>query len=337
MSVKVAPGVRLSASSRGVRGHLGPRVARVHVGGGRSGISTGAGPFTVYESLGGSPRKNTQGMTPKQAERMQQVDLAARQLNHLENLHRQDFAGPVRQLVAAAALPKFSKLLGTAEKRTLRGVSPFDREVRRSKRREARLLAERWALDLMTLAEDERRSKQDSIDLEWAALHSNQPLAVGRALAAAFRASSRPVRVVGVEDGEAHLVVTVDGQHVVPESKPATTPSGAPTLHKLTKTDRAAWHRQVVASQILLTAKEAMATAPALEAVRVVAVDQAGTATVAARVGRRSLDRADWRTDAWRILTGLDPETRCSLRARTHELLTIDLKGDAVYGAIARD
>lgn len=336
MSVKVAPGVRLSASSRGVRGHVGPRVARVHVGGGRSGISTGAGPFTVYESLGGSPRKNTQGMTPKQAERMQQVDLAARQLNHLENLHRQDFTGPARQVVVAAALPTFGKLLATAEKHTLSGVSPFDREVRKSKRREARVLAERWALDLMMLAEDERRSKQDSIDMEWTALHSNQPLAVGRALAAAFSASSRPVRVLGVEDGEAHLIVTVDGQQVVPESKPATTPSGAPTLHKLTKTDRAAWHRQVVASQVLLAAKETMAAAPAIEAVRVVAVDQAGTPVVAARVGRRSLDGADWRTDAWRILTGLDPAMRCSLRARTHELLTIDLSGDANYGAIVR-
>ena len=42
-SVKIAPGVRVRASSRGVRTSIGPRVARVHVGAGRTGISTGAG------------------------------------------------------------------------------------------------------------------------------------------------------------------------------------------------------------------------------------------------------------------------------------------------------
>ena len=52
LSFKIAPGVRVSASSRGLRTHLGPRVARVHVGGGRTGVSTGGGPFTAYESLG---------------------------------------------------------------------------------------------------------------------------------------------------------------------------------------------------------------------------------------------------------------------------------------------
>lgn len=41
--VKLAPGVRVRISRRGLRWSLGPRAARLHVGVGGPGISTGAG------------------------------------------------------------------------------------------------------------------------------------------------------------------------------------------------------------------------------------------------------------------------------------------------------
>jgi hypothetical protein len=334
LSLKVAPGVRLSASSRGLRGHLGPRVARLHVGGGRTGVSTGAGPLTVYEPLGGSTRKSTQGMTPKQVERLRQVEAAAGQFAQLETLHRQEFSEPAREVVAAAKLPKFAKLVAAAEKQTLRGVSPFQREVRKARKADAHQLAERWAMDLMTIAEAERQSRQQVIDQAWSDLHSNEPTAVANTLAAAHRASARPVRVCGVEDGEAHLVLRVDGPELVPGSKPATTPSGAPTLHKVTKTDRAAWHRQIVGSQVLLAAKEAVAAAPGLRTVRIVAVDHSGVPLLGTRVTKAGLEAADWRQDAWAILTRLDLALRCDLRGRTKELVTIDLRNDAVFGSV---
>src|SRR3954470_404569 len=59
-SVKLAPGVRIRASSRGVRTSIGPRAARIHVGGGRAGFSTGAGPVSYYTPLSGS-RRSTGG------------------------------------------------------------------------------------------------------------------------------------------------------------------------------------------------------------------------------------------------------------------------------------
>jgi hypothetical protein len=55
-SFKVAPGVRIRASSRGIRTSVGPRAARVHVGAGRPGFSSGAGPVSFYTSLGGGRR-----------------------------------------------------------------------------------------------------------------------------------------------------------------------------------------------------------------------------------------------------------------------------------------
>jgi len=38
-------------TKRGVRVRLGPRAARLHVGAGGPGVSTGWGPFTFYKSL----------------------------------------------------------------------------------------------------------------------------------------------------------------------------------------------------------------------------------------------------------------------------------------------
>jgi hypothetical protein len=61
-SVKLAPGVRVGASSRGVRTSLGPRAARVHVGAGRTGFSTGAGPVSYATTVArGSSRPRTSG------------------------------------------------------------------------------------------------------------------------------------------------------------------------------------------------------------------------------------------------------------------------------------
>lgn len=46
----------LRFTKRGVRVRIGPRAARLHVGAGGAGISTGAGPFTAYHKLGGGHR-----------------------------------------------------------------------------------------------------------------------------------------------------------------------------------------------------------------------------------------------------------------------------------------
>src|SRR3954471_149942 len=102
-SFKVAPGVRIRASSRGVRTSIGPRIARVHVGGGRTGISTGAGPVSFYSSLSGGSRRRSSSsgagqrtVAPSQRAVAQAAKQAAAQqlqaaLQEILNLHRQDF------------------------------------------------------------------------------------------------------------------------------------------------------------------------------------------------------------------------------------------------------
>lgn len=62
--VKVLPGVRVRVSRRGVRTSLGPRVARVHVGGGRTAVSTGFGPVGAYGAIGRKKRRRRAASSP---------------------------------------------------------------------------------------------------------------------------------------------------------------------------------------------------------------------------------------------------------------------------------
>jgi hypothetical protein len=77
-SFKLAPGVRIRASSRGIRTSVGPRAARLHFGGGRApGVSTGAGPFSLYSSLGPG-RRARRSSGPTIAARQRQLTNAAK-------------------------------------------------------------------------------------------------------------------------------------------------------------------------------------------------------------------------------------------------------------------
>src|SRR4051812_34553274 len=59
--MKIMPGVRIRASSRGFSAGIGPRAARVHVGTRGVGVSTGVGPFGAYGHLGGGSRHRSAG------------------------------------------------------------------------------------------------------------------------------------------------------------------------------------------------------------------------------------------------------------------------------------
>jgi hypothetical protein len=49
--LKILPGVKVRLTRRGVRWDIGPRAARLHLGAGGPGVSTGARPTSVYRGL----------------------------------------------------------------------------------------------------------------------------------------------------------------------------------------------------------------------------------------------------------------------------------------------
>ncbi|MDP2775225.1 MAG: hypothetical protein Q8O61_16860 [Nocardioides sp.] len=276
-------------------------------------------------------------MTPAQAERFRQFQAAQHALDQLGQLHRQDFSAPQRPQVVRPELPQFHKLLVTAERQCMRGVPLRDRARRKAAAAEARGVAEKWAVDLLTIAEREQRQRQAQIDSRWAGLYANDPDTVVLALKEAFANRGRRLNVRGMYDGEAGLVAPLPDLATVPSQKPAYTPRGAPTLHVMSQTERNEWFAQVVASELLLVAKESFVLAPALPAVRVIGVGGRGLPLVAARIARDRLPGVNWQTGAWPILHQLDPEMKVDVRGRTRALHTLDLRADAVFGALLRD
>ena len=346
-SFKVAPGVRIRASSRGVRTSVGPRIARVHVGGGRTGISTGAGPVSFYTSLSGGSRSRSGGSASRsrsvgasqralaQAAKQEAAEELSRALNEILSLHLQDFAlsTPPR----ASALPPVDRaaVIAEHEARELNGIGRFKRTERKQARVAAAATAEQHIAHLELQRQYEQRQLQAEMDQWWSALLRNDPETVLSVLAEAFSDNEAPAAAVGVDGSEVALVVLAPGIDAIPERKPDRTPAGNLTLKKLTKAERGSFHSTAVASHVLLTVKEALAVAPSLTGCRVVAIQHAGNnaygqprvdVVLAARFERHRLRNIVWSaTSAPRIVSDASTELVANIRKTTNEMQPINL------------
>lgn len=318
VSFKLAPGVRVRASSRGVRTSIGPRAARVHVGAGRTRISSGAGPFTVSTAVGGGSR-NTGARTsarvssrssslpsggparPRQptvaqlqaqaraAERVQQVAAVAAVERSLTTLHHEDFPASSRRLVSVPAAPGPAQVEAVRRELYQAGIAGVPL-WKRAPRRQAKA----WATQQAPVEAQRRHTgalvatqfEQAGLDEQWQALVEHHPQTVIEAVEEAFadNASDSTCVDAGAEadTGVRYVtaVVTYGGIDVVPEVRPDTTPGGKPTLRKRTKTDRNALYAQALASTVLATAKEALAVAVTATEVRVLVIRGAGAGGV---------------------------------------------------------
>jgi hypothetical protein len=329
VSFKIAPGVRLRASSRGVRASVGPRVARVHVGAGRTRFSTGAGPVTLSTSLGGRrsssgtsaarvnqtlPRPRQPTVTQLQAqaraaERAQQVAEVASLERSLVTLHHADFPESSRPVVLSPTTP------GPDDVRALRrelyrtatvGVPIWRRADRRRAKawasQQAPVEAERQHTGALVSAQWE----QSRADQEWHALLRHDPLTVIEAVDEAFADNASESTCVDAgtipETGARYVtaVVTFGRIDAMPELRAHRTPGGRPTLRKRTKTDRNLLYATSLASTILATAKEALAVAVSATEIGVLVVRADGTGGVepiyAGTLRRDFLLHQQWRS-----------------------------------------
>jgi hypothetical protein len=287
-SVKLAPGVRIRASNRGIRAGIGPRAARVHVGTGRPGFSSGVGPFSVYTSVGGKRRSRSRGGGPSaaalerqaaaarraqaQAEKLQEARRLAVIFQEILNLHREEFEAVQRPAAPMPLVPDVAKLREQHEKTELRGIGLFKRAERAAARQRAAEAAETERAALRQRARAERKRAQAELDGQWRRLTGNDPDTVIATLTEAFEDNEAPAAPVGVDGDELSLVVLVPGEDAVPERMPGTTQAGNLTLRKLPKGERSQLYRELAAGHVLVTLRETFAVAPGINAARVVAV-----------------------------------------------------------------
>ena len=197
-SLKLAPGVRVRVSSHGVRAGIGPRVARVHVGTGRTGFSSGLGPLSVYGAVGGKRRRKSSHQSggrssgrPSGAALERQAAAARRAQGEADkageaqrlaaifqeiiSLHRHDFPPVERPVAPMPELPDPAAVNKSHEKNALRGVGMFDRASRAAARQYAAQAAQAELDDRWRQAQAEQAQAQQELDRQWARLVGNDP------------------------------------------------------------------------------------------------------------------------------------------------------------------
>lgn len=282
ISIKLAPGVRVRASSRGIRASVGPRAARIHVGSGRTGFSTGVGPVGYYTSLGGSSRRSdgsarrssTGAVSRSLAgqEKLAQADAAAEQIRQILALHTEQFdtvTAPVAPMPTVASLEEIQR---QRRAELLRGVGLLQRRQRAQVKQTADTEAQQEHARQQASARSAQVAAQAELDVAWQLLLDNHPDAVLEVLDGAFEDNDAAAAPLGIEGSTVQVAVLVPGQEAVPEKVPGVTAAGNPSLRKMTKKQSAALYSEMVAGYGLVTAKEAFAVAPGLTNVAVMAL-----------------------------------------------------------------
>ncbi len=354
---RVAPGVRVRLTSSGVRTSIGPREARVHIGGGyRPGVSTGAGPFTLYHSIGSTRRKpsarhvevssvaaaaTSAGPTQRPAQR-QTVSAKAAEAGQMaaafeaiEGLHRHA-VDPVTPPVAPPA-PAVDEAAIRERHRAeaLRGIGFWKHSERVTAEKQAAADADAEIAAEHAELERQHQATQAELDARWNELLANDSDVVLATLNEAFESGGMHAAAVSVEGAEASIAVILPREDVIPERLPSTTAAGNISLRKTTKIEAAGIYLAAICGHSLAAVREALAVAPGLAAVRVVAVRHGASdvyghprleCMLVATFSRDSLNGIDWaHAGSIDIMDQCATDVSKNLGSRTKSIEPIDL------------
>lgn len=340
-SVKLAPGVRVRASSRGIRTSIGPRAARVHIGGGRAGISTGAGPIGFYSSLGGTRARRSTGSgrtslaQSAAALKAQQAHELFAAIEAIEQIHRQEFPPASRPIAPDATVTTVDELRAAYEREAMKGVGMFARSSRKQARATALAQAQQYHAWLVEQADQAHAGAQAELDELWRRLLANDQEVVIGTLAEAFEDNDAAAAPVGVQDGAAAIAVLVPTADVVPERAPTLTAAGNLSLKKMTKGERVGLYNLLVFGHLIVTAREAFAVAPGLRACRLIALRNDGpdvygrqsvSCIFAVRFDRAAFDGIRWSdVRADEVVQQVGREIVANVKGAAKEFMPIDL------------
>jgi hypothetical protein len=229
-SMKLAPGIRIRASSRGIRtsGRAGDG----------PGSSPGAAAFYAALRGGHSPAGRSYGSLSTvsfqrqmvahgrltMAEKAHRARLLVDSFLRIADLHRVEFAPAAHPAALPPRPPDRAAIYKHYEHQALAGVSVFNRRGRKEARQRASAWAEGEMQRQWAEASQQHAQAQARFDERWAQLNSNVPAVVMETLDEAFKDNEVPSAAVGVDGAEVALVVLVpDLDLVVPDQMPTTT------------------------------------------------------------------------------------------------------------------
>ncbi len=184
--------------------------------------------------------------------------------------------------------------------------------------------------------EAERQAEQARLDEEWEHLCRNEPDVAIAALESAFADNEAPAAPIDCEGERTTVVMEFQSpEAIVPERKPARTPTGKPTLKKRTKTEINRLYLEALGSNVLATVKEAFAVAPGTQVVQLLVirreVDGKHAGELAAiylgEFDRAHYEGASSSRDPAEALTRA-PEAVLELKGRAGQVAPIDLSDE---------
>jgi hypothetical protein len=196
----------------------------------------------------------------------------------------------------------------------------------------ARKLPERVAAEVGRRAE-ERAAEQMALDDDWRHLQANDPTVTLGILEQAFEDNAAPAAAIDCEGGLTTVVMQFVGpESIIPERKPAHTPTGKRTLKKRTKTEINQLYLAAMGSNVLATIKETFAVAPGTDAVQLLVFrrETSGkltgelTALYAGRFGRADFAGASGSRDPARALSRAD-DALLNLKGQAETVSPLDL------------
>ena len=364
-SIKLAPGVRVRASSRGLRTSVGPRAARVHFGAGRAGVSTGAGPVGFYTSLGsGRSRSGSRGGSSRgsatasyqrelarqqrQAEQAQRIEDAKeliKTFEHILSLHREEFASATRPIAPPPGQPDRAAIYAFYKRQVLQGVGMFKRAEREQAKQKAAAWTDAEVQRLWNEQVQQHEQAQAYLDQMWRQLCSNVPEVVLETLQEAFEDNEVPSAALSVDGDEVSLALLVPGiDEVVPERWPTVTQAGNQTFRKLPKRERSDYYTIFVCAQVLVTVREAFAVALGSQVARVTALRLDGQSVygepsvsclMAAAFDRAALAAVLWESASASDAVNQESKERLLKQSgRSKDLTPLDLSSEPALQAL---
>lgn len=189
-----------------------------------------------------------------------------------------------------------------------------------------------------------RAAEQQELDEAWARLQANDPEVALPALEAAFADNEAPAAAIDCDGNRTTVVMQFSPpEAIVPERKPARTPTGKQTLKKRTKTEINSLYLEALGSNVLATVKEAFAVAPGTEIVQLLVIrretDKKNAGQLAAiyvgEFNRGGYEGANPR-EPGRALA-LTSESMLNLKGKTEQVAPLDLKERPELGALLEE
>lgn len=280
--VKIAPGIRVGISSRGVRTSVGPRIARVHVGGGRTGFSTGVGPISYYTHIGGrisgnkstSPDYSMVHYDSEDEDAKYDIHSAIQDvIGHWVYAHLEEFEERKNRVAQQRQVASFEEIFESYKNQELKGISILNFKDRKVAIEKARINAMTKKAEFDASSFEEHSKLQAELDSSWLKRDQGDPNETYSRLTDAFADNDSRAAVVDINDDSSAITVVVllPGTDVLPKLESEFSVDYIRIEKMRTKTKNRIY-QELVASQVLATAVEAFAVGPRLKEISVVAV-----------------------------------------------------------------